>query len=98
VGYNKDNLMLIWIVYNNNSEFTNSYGYIGKNIWADTMEEIEKECNDNWYKKSDNVVGVILDAVTGDITNDSKKAAMYYYIKGSEPNIEDDSILVNKEN
>ena len=85
VGYNKDDLMLIWLGYDNNKEFTNNYGYMTKNIWADTMEEIQINSTDNWYKTPQNVVGIVLDAVTGEVTKDSDEAIVYYYLKGSEP-------------
>ena len=85
VGYNKDDLMLIWIGYDNNREFTKSYGYMTKNIWADTMEEIQSDISNNWYETPDNVVGVILDSVTGEVTNNEERAIVYYYLKGSEP-------------
>lgn len=88
VGYNKDDLMLVWIGYDNAKEFTNNYSYITKNIWADTMEEIQKDIDDdNWYDTPKDVVGVILDAVTGEVTNDPNKATVYYYLKGSEPSL-----------
>ena len=97
VGYNKDDLMLVWIGYDNNREFTKGYSYIAKNIWADTMEEIEKNIVDNnWYNTPKDVVGIILDSVTGEVTKDSKKAIVYYYLKGSEPNINNIK-YVNKE-
>ena len=87
VGYNKDDLMLIWIGYDDNKEFTNNYGYMAKNIWADTMEEIQFNKNDNWYKTPKNVVGVIQDSITGEVTTNPEKSIIYYYLKGSEPNI-----------
>ncbi len=97
VGYNKDDLMLVWIGYDNNREFTKGYSYIAKNIWADTMEEIEKNIIDNnWYNTPKDVVGIILDSVTGEVTKDSKRAIVYYYLKGSEPNINNIK-YVNKE-
>ena len=95
VGYNKDDLMLIWIGYDNNREFTKGYGYMSKNIWADTMEEIQKEYEDNWYKTPENVVGIILDSVTGEVTNDQNRAIVYYYLKGSEPNIQNVIAITN---
>ena len=85
VGYNKDDLMLTWIGYDNNNHFSHNYGYITKNIWADTIEEIQPKNIDNWYQTPNNVVGIILDAVTGEITTNSDNAIMYYYLKGSEP-------------
>lgn len=85
VGYNQDDLMLIWIGYDDNRKFEKGYGFIGKNTWADTMEIIQKDKTDNWYKTPDNVVGVILDSISGEPTNDKNKAVMYYFLKGSEP-------------
>ncbi len=85
VGYNKDDLMLVWIGYDDNREFANGYSIISKNIWADTMEEIQTGLSNNWYETPQNVVGVILDAVTGEYTNDTSRAYVYYFLKGSEP-------------
>ena len=96
VGYNKDDLMLVWIGYDNNREFTKGYSYVAKNIWADTMEEIQYNASDNWYQTPKDVVGIILDAVTGEVTKDSNRAIIYYYLKGSEPNIKT-AVFVNKE-
>ena len=96
VGYNKDDLMLIWIGYDNNREFTKSYGYMTKNIWADTMEEIQSDISNNWYETPDNVVGIILDSVTGEVTNNEERAVVYYYLKGSEPLISTASTIDNE--
>lgn len=85
VGYNQDDLMLVWLGYDDNREFTNNYGYMTKNIWADTIEDIQNDYIDNWYNTPDNVVGIILDSVTGEITKDETRAIVYYYLKGSEP-------------
>lgn len=96
-GYNKDDLILVWVGYDDNREFEKNYGYISKNIWADTMESIQENLQkDNWYKKPANVVGIILDAVTGEATNDKNKGVIYYYLKGSEPSISN-AIYVKKE-
>ena len=93
VGYNKDDLMLIWLGYDNNKEFSNNYGYMTKNIWADTMEEIQTNITDNWYETPENVVGIVLDAVTGEVTQNSENAIVYYYLKGSEPTITKSQIV-----
>ena len=94
VGYNKDDLMLIWLGYDDNREFTSNYGYMAKNILADTLEEIQINLTDNWYETPQNVVGIVLDAVTGEITNDSSKAIIYYYLKGSEPAISKEQYVI----
>ena len=93
VGYNQDDLMLVWLGYDDNKTFTNSYGYMTKNIWADTMEDIQKNLTDNWYKTPENVVGIVLDAVTGEVTNNSDNAIVYYYLKGSEPEISKSQVV-----
>jgi len=85
VGYNKDDLMIIWLGYDDNRKFTESFGHITKNIWADTMEEIQKDLEPNWYQTPQNVVGIIQNSITGESTKDSKNAIVYYYLKGSEP-------------
>jgi len=87
VGYNKDDLMLVWLGYDDNRKFTNGYGQITKNIWADTMEEIQTKLANNWYQKPENVIGVPLDAITGEVTNDTSRTSIFYYLKGSEPEI-----------
>ncbi len=84
VGYNKNKLMLIWMGYDNNKLITSDAGIKSKNIWIDTMEAIKDNTN-NWYQKPENVVGVLLNAVDGDVPKDASKAFMYYYLKGTEP-------------
>lgn len=98
VGYNKDDLMLVWIGYDNNKEFTKGYSYIAKNIWADTMEEIQNGYENNWYSTPKDVVGIILDAVTGEVTKDSSRSIIYYYLKGTEPNIKKAKVVTKVEN
>ena len=92
VGYNPDELMLIWSGYDDNREFTKGYGALGKNVWADTMEQIKKR--NIWYETPKNVVGVMLNSVTGTITTDVNKASMFYYVAGTEPT---KAQIVNKE-
>jgi len=55
VGYNKDNLMLVWIGYDNNREFTKGIIILQKNLWAD-MKEIQYNFTDNWYQAPKDVV------------------------------------------
>ena len=42
--------------------------------------------NDNWYDIPDNVVGLIMDPINGNIaTNESLHKRILYYLKGTEP-------------
>ena len=84
VGYNPDLLMLVWAGHDNNDEVSSSKSSYTKHIWADTVERILEKKEASWYETPDNVIGVPLDAVTGEITKDAKKAAIFYYVKGSE--------------
>ena len=84
VGYNPDILMLVWAGYDDNSEVSSTNSKYTKNIWSDTVEAILKDTEASWYETPDNVVGVPLDAVTGEVTNNANDAAIFYYVKGSE--------------
>ena len=77
--------------YINSKVRTNS-----KKAWADIIEYVLKDVDTSWYETPKNVVAIPLDAVTGKTTNDSKKAALYYYVKGSEPGVSKEQ-YVNKE-
>lgn len=84
IGYNPDILMLVWNGYDDNREVEVKDGNISKNIWLETVEEYLKDKESNWYETPNNVVGIPLDAVTGEKAYDDKKMFVYYYIKGSE--------------
>ena len=84
IGYNPDVLMLVWNGYDDNRELKVSNSIIGKNIWVDTVEDYLKDKKDSWYEKPDNVVGIPRDAVTGKDVTDVNKSFVYYYVKGSE--------------
>ena len=87
VGYNKNVLMLVWSGYDDNRELKVSDGAISKNIWVDTVENlaIEKE----WYEIPNNVVGIPLNAITGEEEKDTSKINVFYYVNGSEYNYKD---------
>ncbi len=86
VGYNPDVIMSIWVGYDENKNIeTKDYMYT-KNIFADTMEEYLKDKESTWYAMPGNVVGVLVDPISGlpaDEKTDKKK--ILYYLKGTEP-------------
>ena len=84
IGYNPDILMMVWTGEDNNKEVESNYSKISKNIWADTVENILKDKEDNWYKKPQNVDALYLDPVTGKIV-DEGKGSLFYFLKGTEP-------------
>lgn len=86
IGYNKNVVTSIWVGYDDNREMmTNDYKYV-KKIWANTMEGYLKDKDNTWYSKPNNVVGVLVDPISGEIDEKStKKRKVFYYISGTEP-------------
>ena len=96
VGYNPNILMLVWNGYDHNSMLEVKDGAISKNIWVDTVENIDIE--KDWYKMPNNVVGVPLDAITGEVTDIQEKTTIFYYVNGSEYNNQDTEFVFNEKN
>lgn len=84
-GYNKDAILGIWMGYDDNSDTLVKDGNTMKNIWADIIEEYLRDKENNWYQKPDNIIGVMVDPISGEITSNYNKSVTYYYIKGTEP-------------
>lgn len=90
IGYNPDIITTIWSGYDNNSEIQASEYSYTKNIWADTMETYLKDKEKNWYDIPANVVGVMVDPISGQpATSKTKNKKILYYLKGTEPNNSD---------
>lgn len=99
-GYNPDLLVGIWSGYDDNSTIASAESSGIKNMWIDTMEDYLVDKQDSWYEIPDNVVGVLVDPISGEMTNDSKKTLLYY-LKGTEPYLKklelDDILPVDKQ-
>ena len=87
IGFNKNAVMSIWVGYDDNTNLENTdYKYI-KKIWANTMESYLKDKDNTWYEKPENVVGVMVDPITGKLASkNTKKKKIFYYLLGTEPN------------
>jgi penicillin-binding protein 2D len=94
IGYNPDLLTMVWNGYDDSSEVKAKDGIIAKNIWVEATENYLKDTPDDWYQQPDNVVGVPLNAITGEENPPSDKVFIYYFVKGSE---NADDIYVSKE-
>lgn len=100
MGYNSDATLGVWIGYDDNRKLMNDGG-IHKDIWIDTMENYFKDKTCEWYEIPDNVVGVVVNPITGEPQNDkNNNNKLFYYIKGTEPYGNNDKNLENvfKEN
>ena len=89
IGYNKNKLILVWSGNDDSSEVSSTKSYYTKNIFADVAKSVNKlEDTNNWYDQPDDVVCVMLDAVSGEVNLKSNKQAKYCFIKGTESIIE----------
>lgn len=86
IGYTPQAVTSVWVGYDNNAAIkTNKYS-IAKNIWIDSMELYLKDKEKIWYKKPNNVVGCLVDPITGKpATDQTKHKKIMYYLKGTEP-------------
>lgn len=86
VGYTPQVITSVWIGYDDSSDIsTNDYMYT-KNIFADSMEAYLRDKEEVWYTMPNNVVGVLVDPISGvPVDNTSKRKKVLYYLKGTEP-------------
>ena len=97
VGYNKDALVMTWMGYDDNQTITSRVRTNSKKAWTKTIEYALKDIDTSWYETPENVVAIPLDAVTGKVTNDNNKVSLYYYVKGSEPNVLNEQYVSGEE-
>ncbi len=93
VGYNKDALVMTWMGYDDNQIITSKVRTNSKKAWVKTIEYTLKDIDTSWYETPKNVVAIPLDAITGQISTDSNKVALYYYVKGTEPYISNEQYV-----
>ena len=92
-GYNADILVGIWSGYDDNKVSPTSDGKQIKNMWVDIVENYMKDKNTKWYSLPNNVVGVLVNPISGDVADENtKNPTMFYYIKGTEPTYVDNSL------
>jgi penicillin-binding protein, 1A family len=90
IGYNKDIVTAVWCGYDDSRDLKSSEYKYAQNIWLNMMEGYMKDKDDEWYSQPENVVGVLVNPITGKPANDSdEKKIIEYYIKGTEPSADD---------
>ena len=86
IGYNPDVVVGIWNGYDDNKVLNEQDNKYHKNIWINTIEKYLDNKKSNWYEVPNNVVGVLVNPITGKIaTDEDKKKKLFYFIKGTEP-------------
>ena len=54
--------------------------------WFERPKEYLKDQDNTWYEKPNNVVGMLVDPISGELnTSDTKKRKVFYYLSGTEP-------------
>lgn len=86
IGYTPQVITSVWVGYDENKEISSKEYQCAKNIWIDTMEAYLKDKEKTWYTKPNNVVGYLVDPISGKpATEESKHKKILYYLKGTEP-------------
>ena len=102
IGYNKDITCAVWIGYDDNTYLTSDDYKYSRSIWVDAVEGYLEGKEDNWYKQPNNVVGVLVNPLTGKpATQNDKVKRVMFYVRGTEPANDDpvfDEIADFKEN
>lgn len=85
IGFNKDIVLGIWTGYDDNSKIKNSVTKYIKNIWADVLEEYNKNNNNSWYTQPNDVIGIELNPTTGMIASSNEYKKRLYFKKNNLP-------------
>ena len=88
IGFNKNIVCAVWVGHDDNKELTTKDYKYAQNIWYKTVEEIENNLDedDGWYEKPKNVVGTLVEPISGKPSDDSSKnTKLVYFLKGTEP-------------
>ena len=88
IGYNKKILCAVWVGNDDNKELTKKDYKYAQNIWYKTVENYEKNLSDEdvWYEKPNNVVGMLVEPISGKpSSNQDENKKLMYYLKGTEP-------------
>ena len=94
-GYNHEILVGVWTGYDDNRESPSSDSSISKDIWFNTIEGCLNGKDDSWYDIPNNVVGVLVNPISGELADEkTEHKRMFYYIKGTEPTLTDSNLDV----
>lgn len=90
IGYNKDVVTAVWCGYDDNRDLNSSEYKYAQNIWLANMEDYMEGKEVAWYEQPDNVVGVLVNPISGKpATDQDEKKKLMYYVKGTEPTASD---------
>lgn len=86
IGYNQNAVLGVWTGYDDNRSFTSGATGYHKDIWIETMEKYLADKKNTWYEAPNNIVGVLVNPITGELINgEGQKGKIFYFLKGTEP-------------
>ena len=90
VGYTPEVVFASWAGYDDSSNISEKVISGNKSSWITSMEKYFDKKEASWYKIPNDVVGVLVNPVTGNVvSNESENKKVLYYLKGTEPVIKE---------
>lgn len=86
IGYTPEVVLVSWAGYDDSSNIPTEIVAGNKSSWITSMEAYFKENDASWYTVPKDIVGVLVNPITGNpvmSSNENKK--ILYYLKGTEP-------------
>ena len=81
IGYNKNNLVMVWMGNDDNSKVKAKDSKLSKIIWAKTISSLDN--SNSWYDIPSGITSNIINPISGELSDSS--GVVCYYEKGSEP-------------
>ncbi|MGM9878919.1 MAG: transglycosylase domain-containing protein [Bacilli bacterium] len=86
IGYTPEVVFASWAGYDDNSNISSDVVVGNKKSWIVSMEEFFDDRDASWYKVPEDVVGVLVNPITGNIvTDENENKKILYYLEGTEP-------------
>ena len=86
IGYTPEVVLASWSGYDDNKPISASVSNINKEMWVDSMEVFFKAYDATWYKTPSDVVGALVNPITGNpVSSGTENRKILYYLKGTEP-------------
>ena len=90
IGYTPEVVFASWAGYDDSSNISEKVISGNKSSWVTSMEKYFDIKDASWYKIPNDVVGVLVNPVTGNVvSNESENKKVLYYLKGTEPMIKE---------
>ena len=88
IGYTPEVVFTSWAGYDDSTDIPIEIINGNKLSWITSMEAYFKENTASWYSIPKDVVGILVNPITGvPVKDDDEKKKIMYYLKGTEPSI-----------